>query len=522
MLGFHGAPRPGDVLDGRFRIDGLLGQGGFGAVYEAVQLNLQRKVALKMLRPDLIATNDARMRFRREAEMAQRLEHPNTVRLFDFGGEEAGMPYMAFELLNGRALDQIISRDGPQAEPRVARMASQVLKSLMEAHGKGIIHRDIKPSNIFLCDFPGEPDFAKVLDFGIAKSTQSTGVTSDGQVLGSPSYMSPEQVRGDAVDRRSDLYSLGLAMAEMLSGKLVYSGPSAVQVLMAQASEQPVPLPSAVTTSPLGPVIMQATEKRCEQRFSSAEEMLLALESALSTASDHPAAYGATLRLGTSPVADSVPHASAPVNPLPPIQNEEPAHRTAQAATHPNPTTISAATIESPSLQSTTIPISKPKLGGVIAAAVVGTAVVAGLAGGLGVWFVEMASSPSNTASSTSAGRINLSEANPFHRGNAFGSIDAAKIRTRAEQAGWNVSTPPKTNLEGTFTTVNLVLTRGEETALITLFVADDERIASALETTSRENADAVTRRDGSGVVVVTVKGYRSSAEELMHVIVTE
>ena len=521
MAGLPTAPREGDVLDGRFRIDGWLGQGGFGAVYAATQLNLQRKVALKVLRPDLIATDESRARFRREAEMAQRLEHPNTVRLFDFGGADDGMPFMAFELLHGRGLDAIIVQEGPQAEPRVARMASQVLKSLMEAHAKGIVHRDIKPSNIFLCDFPGEPDFAKVLDFGIAKPTQGSvsTVTSDGQVIGSPSYMSPEQVRGDAIDATADLYSLGLVMAEMLTAQLVFGGPSAIQVLMEQASEAPVPLSAQVASSPLGPVIGRATQKRATDRYRSAEEMLRGLESALRTASDHPVAYGATLKLGTSPVADSMPFAPTYAQPTPPNLTPPPAPIT----------TTSAATIESPGVQSTTIPISKPRLGLYIAGAAVGSSLLAGLAGGIGVLLMQRSAAPpaASPAASISAapptklpaGTIDISETNPFNRGNAFNNINATKIRARAERVGWQVQDSPTTDIEGNHTLVTMVMTRGRETALLNLFIADEVRVADALELSAKTRDDAASRRDGTGVLVVTVVGDMEASKRLLAVV---
>ena len=502
MAGLQAAPREGDVLDGRFRIDGLIGHGGFGAVYAATQLNLQRRVALKVLRPDLIATDESRARFRREAEMAQRLEHPNTVRLFDFGGADAGTPYMAFELLRGRGLDDIIAREGRQSEERVGRMASQVLKSLMEAHDKGIVHRDIKPSNIFLCDFPGEPDFVKLLDFGIAKPTKgdASTVTSDGQVLGSPSYMSPEQVRGDRVGPGSDLYSLGLVMAEMLTGRLVFAGPSAVQVLIDQASEVPVPLPPEVCSSPLGPVIARATHKHASARYESAQAMLWALETALRTASNHPAAYGETLEL--RPASNSLLYGATRAQGTPPL------------ATNPV-TTTSAATVQAEdAVQSTTIPLSRPKLGWVIAAVVITSSLLAGLAGGVVVW-VARPTAPKE-------GTIDLTEQNPFTRGLAFKRLDVGTIRTRAERAGWRVAGEPKTNIEGSFTAVNMVLTRKEKTAVVALLIAGDDRVADALSGAALTQEDVVAVRDGTGVLTVAVKGDRATAKALLKVLTEE
>ncbi len=272
-------PRPGDVVAGRYRIDSVLGQGGFGVVFKAEQLALGRSVALKMLLPEAIQHDQGLSRFRREAQLAQRLEHPHTVRLYDFGQTDLGLPYIAFELLRGRGLDEALRQDGPMPAARVAHIVAQVLKSLMEAHALGIIHRDIKPPNIFLCDIPGERDFVKVLDFGIAKPTTSnaTVLTQAGLSLGTPPFMSPEQVRGETLGPPSDLYSLGLLMAELLTGRMVYEG-TATDVFMEQISPRPVPLPESLRYSPLAGVLFRATEKDLTRRYASAEQMLRDLE----------------------------------------------------------------------------------------------------------------------------------------------------------------------------------------------------------------------------------------------------
>jgi len=275
------------VVAGRYRVEGMIGEGGFGAVFRATQLNLGRTVALKVLQPDLVAHEESLSRFRREAQLAQRLEHPNTVRLFDFGRDEAGLPFIAWEMLKGQPLDALIKEKGGIPAQRVARIASQVLKSLMEAHSLGVVHRDIKPANIFICDFPGEPDFVKVLDFGIAKALHPeaggtmAGLTQIGHAVGTPNYMAPEQVSGGAVGPASDLYALGLVMAEALTGNVVFTGETAIEVCMAQLSPNPVPHAAQVLQSPLGSVIHRATQKAPERRFASAAEMLRELESTM-------------------------------------------------------------------------------------------------------------------------------------------------------------------------------------------------------------------------------------------------
>jgi serine/threonine-protein kinase len=280
---------PGHVIAGRYRVEGLVGEGGFGAVYRATQLNIGRTVALKVLQPDLVAHADSESRFTREAELAQRLEHPNTVRLFDFGRSEEGIPFIAFELLKGQPLDERLQSSGPMPAATVARITTQMLKSLMEAHGLGVVHRDIKPANIFLCDYPGEPDFVKVLDFGIAKALDDNkpggrgALTRVGTAIGTPNYMAPEQVGAGTIGPHTDLYSVGLVMAEMLGGQVVFQGDSAVQICMDQISPAPVPLLPEVLQSPLGSVIHRATQKAAERRYASAEEMLRDLESVASS-----------------------------------------------------------------------------------------------------------------------------------------------------------------------------------------------------------------------------------------------
>ncbi len=269
----------GSVVAGRYQITRLLGEGGYGSVYEAAQLNLGRVVALKIMRMDVVRRPEALRRFEQEARLAQQLAHPNIVRLFDFGRTDEGVPFTVWELMIGRSLEREIARAGALPGARVAHVAQQTLKALMEAHSLGIVHRDIKPANLFLSDFAGEPDFVKVLDFGIALapssgSGQSGGITAEGISLGTPAYMAPEQVMDQGVDARTDLYALGLVMAEMLTGEPVFRGATAMQVAMMQIDEQPAPLSDLVRSSPLGPIIVRATQKAASRRFTSAFEML--------------------------------------------------------------------------------------------------------------------------------------------------------------------------------------------------------------------------------------------------------
>lgn len=310
---------PGTVVAGRYRIEGLLGAGGFGAVYRATQLNLDRAVAIKVLLPDVF-DGDGAARFKREAELVQRLEHPNTVRLLDFGSHANEAPFLVFELLKGHTLEEVIRADGPMPPARVARIAAQILKALMEAHGLGIVHRDIKPGNVFLCNFQGEPDFVKVIDFGIAKGSDagsgaSGALTRRGHVVGTPAYMAPEMLLGDEAAAASDLFALGLLMSEALAGKPVFEGSSGAEIARAQVSPAAVPHAPEVLRSPLGPVIHRATQKQAERRHPSAAEMLAHLDAVMRTA---PATGGLGL-IGSlvQPAHDSHSPTGAPFPAIP-------------------------------------------------------------------------------------------------------------------------------------------------------------------------------------------------------------
>lgn len=267
----------GVVFAERYRIESQIGRGGFGAVYRAIELSLERPVALKILRRDRRQGDDL-MRFRREAELARRLMHPHTVRLYDFGECESG-EYIVYELLEGRSLAAEVAAVGAFDPARAARIGTGIAKSLMEAHALGIVHRDIKPANVFLCNFAGEPDFPKVLDFGIARDVQSaaTQLTAQGEVIGTPSYMAPEHLRGEPPAASMDVYALGITLAELIEGRAAYRG-TAMDVSRAVLSAEPVPLSERVLGSVFGDVIRRAVEKDPRLRQASAAELREELE----------------------------------------------------------------------------------------------------------------------------------------------------------------------------------------------------------------------------------------------------
>jgi serine/threonine protein kinase len=274
----------GEIIGGRFRVEKLLGKGGFGAVFRATHIVTQQELVLKVLKPNLSEDETQIKRFLQEARTASRLSHPNTVRVYDFGQTDAGHLYIAMELLHGQELGQVLIDEGLLAPARAIHIAIGVLKSLAEAHQAGLVHRDLKPDNIFLCRVPGEDDFVKVIDFGIAKPIEQGddgGLTRTGFTVGTPKYMSPEQVLNKGVEGRSDLYSLGVILYQSLSGELPLSGPSPVETMMAHVQQEPAAL-SLVCPQELPPgleaIVMRALRKQPNERFVDAEDMRAALE----------------------------------------------------------------------------------------------------------------------------------------------------------------------------------------------------------------------------------------------------
>jgi len=232
-----------EAAQGRYTIMDKVGQGGWGGVYRAMQHSTQRIVALKILRKDVAEDPAAQRRFHQEARAVSSLKHPNTVTLFDFGKSPDGTLFMAMEYVEGQSVDKVISATGDLPPKRVARIARQVALSLSEAHEHGIIHRDIKPHNVMVTEMGGEKDFVKVLDFGVAKLlSNDVTLTSTGSTFGTPEYMSPEQVQSRDIDHRSDLYSLGIVIYEMLTGAPPFSGGSALTVALAHAHKKPPPI----------------------------------------------------------------------------------------------------------------------------------------------------------------------------------------------------------------------------------------------------------------------------------------
>jgi serine/threonine-protein kinase len=280
----------GKTVARKYRVEAMIGEGGMGKVYKATQLVLDKPVVLKVLRQALLSDERTVARFQREAKAASRLNHPNSISILDFGQAEDGAMYIAMEYVSGKDLHHILSREWPLAESRVIRIVGQVLSALSDAHGAGVIHRDLKPENIMIEQRRGEPDFVKVLDFGIAKITDSSGedgpaLTRAGFVCGTPEYMSPEQARGAQLDHRSDLYAVGVILYQLTSGLLPFDSESAVGFATKHLTEQP-PLPSkrrpeARISVGMERLIMKTLSKSPDDRPQTAEQFraeLLAID----------------------------------------------------------------------------------------------------------------------------------------------------------------------------------------------------------------------------------------------------
>jgi len=267
----------GRVLGGRYRVVRVIGEGGMGAVYAAVQEDLQRRVALKVLHGDL-SPEDVQ-RFRQEALSAAELGHPNIVQVTDFQHRPGEPPFLVMEALEGESLRDLRAREPVLPEGRAVFIAVQILAALSAAHAARIIHRDIKPANVFLSRTPAMDDLVKLLDFGIAKVLRAGASgprTDDGSILGTPSYMAPEQVLGLAIDERTDLHAVGVVLFELLSGSRPYLGDTSGEVMMAIARHAPLRLADvAPQIEPrLAAVVDRAVAKDPEGRPRSALAMI--------------------------------------------------------------------------------------------------------------------------------------------------------------------------------------------------------------------------------------------------------
>ncbi len=305
-------PLLGRTIADKYKIEALLGRGGMGAVYRARQTVLKRNVAVKVLNPGHGDESSFASRFKREAKTASMLDHINSLRILDFGQEPDGLLYLVMEFIDGRDLLRVMRDDWPLPTARIVDILSQVLAALAVAHDEGVLHRDLKPENIMIAkqkDDEGRPtELIKVCDFGIAKVlqkrdadgvavgestlTQTGTLTAHGMLVGTPEYMSPEHIKNETLDARSDLYAVGVMLYQMLAGKLPFQSPSAIKLVMMHVESEPQPpsvvSPTANVDKHLEAVCLRALKKMPGDRHASAREMRADLRAG-SGASDGPA-----------------------------------------------------------------------------------------------------------------------------------------------------------------------------------------------------------------------------------------
>jgi eukaryotic-like serine/threonine-protein kinase len=280
------------VLDQRYQVVRKLGEGGMSFVYEAKDIATGESVAVKIMTPKLAQDKTAAERLRREAGLAMRLDHPNICRILRLGATEDGLIYLVMPLLKGELLSDKEVREGPLPVAAGVAIMRQVCDALDFAHRQQIIHRDLKPENIFICPDDAGGTRAVVTDFGLAKERRAepgmAKLTATGIILGTPEFMSPEQIRGKSLDGRSDIYALGLVAFEMLTGKLPFEGKTAQDMMIARLRGQPLPLRKARSdlefSAPFEKALMKAIESDPAARYQTAAEFGTALEEATGAA----------------------------------------------------------------------------------------------------------------------------------------------------------------------------------------------------------------------------------------------
>jgi serine/threonine-protein kinase len=268
------------VDNGEYIVVDRIGSGGMGSVYKAEQPSMNRMVAIKVLHSRFATRDDLVARFRREARAMSQLSHPNTARVYKYGELDDGAVYFVMDYLEGRNLAAWVRENGPMQAERAVQLMAQVCGALEEAHRAGIVHRDLKPENVFLTTQSGSTDFPKVLDFGLAKMSEkqmgrgSMMFTQQGMVFGTPEFMSPEQAQGEALDCRSDIYSLALILYELITGKLPFDAKAPLDIMKAHVRDAPIPLSKRVSGKPFWPeleaVIAKALAKSPDDRYPSA------------------------------------------------------------------------------------------------------------------------------------------------------------------------------------------------------------------------------------------------------------
>ena len=298
----------GDVIAERYHVLKKLGEGGMGAVYLAEHVKMGRKSAVKIMNPGMVNDADAIQRFNREATNASKITHPNVAAIYDFGETKDGLIYLAMEFIEGDSLTAVIEKAGALPAQRAANIALQTADGLSVAHDMGIVHRDLKPDNIMIAKNRDGSDCVKVVDFGIAKATENTNqkVTKTGLVVGTPEYMSPEQLAGDKLDGRSDIYSLGLVTFNMLTGKLPFPSETVQESMIMRLTDRPRTLVEmtgqAHWPQALQDVLDRALARDVNERYQNASQFGRDLMKAVQSMPVGALAEGGTLVLGATSV----------------------------------------------------------------------------------------------------------------------------------------------------------------------------------------------------------------------------
>ena len=318
----------GREIAGRYRIVKKLGEGGMGAVYRGEQISLKRAVAVKVLKPELGSNQMVLRRFNAEAEAVAKLSHPNTVNIYDFGQDTDGSLFIAMEFIEGRSLREVIQKEGPFSPARAVAIALQVAASLSDAHAHSIVHRDLKPDNVMLQDRGRQKDVVRVLDFGIAKlrddnrATQQA-MTQAGDMLGTPQYMAPEQIRGEAIDGRTDIYALGCMLYEMVTARLPYEAPTIMAMLSKHLIEPVVPpsqrRPDLMLSPAVDQLVLHAMAKVPAARPATMDQLAEMLQGLLAALPADPnRSAGMSVQQGiVTPVAPSAFQGAPPAFPPP-------------------------------------------------------------------------------------------------------------------------------------------------------------------------------------------------------------
>jgi serine/threonine protein kinase len=313
-------------VGGRYRIIAKLGEGGMGAVFRAEQISLKRTVAVKVLRPEVALSSSLLRRFNAEAEVVAKLSHPNTVNIFDFGQDSDGTLFIAMEFIDGRPLRQLLQA-GPLPVARALAIAHQITESLADAHAHAIIHRDLKPDNVMLQERGKTRDIVRVLDFGIAKLRDETratalAMTQAGDMLGTPQYMAPEQIKGETIDGRTDVYALGCMLYEMVTGRMPYEADAVMAILSKHLLEPAIPpsqrRPDLGLSAAIDQLVLDAMAKNPRDRPPTMEvfgEMIAALAATLAPSSVTTPIVSAQQPAMPTPVASYANAQTAPVLP---------------------------------------------------------------------------------------------------------------------------------------------------------------------------------------------------------------